>query len=85
LNNLAWACFECNTCKAGDIASYDTETGELTPFYNPRAHTWDEHFAMDGPTIIGKTPIGRVTIHILQMNVFDHVEMRRYLIEADLW
>jgi hypothetical protein len=33
LENLAWACFQCNVSKGSDIASYDIETRELThPF-----------------------------------------------------
>jgi len=33
--NLAWACFECNTTKGSDIASIDQITDELTLLYNP--------------------------------------------------
>jgi 5-methylcytosine-specific restriction endonuclease McrA len=51
LDNLAWACFECNTNKAGDISRYDYETKELTPLYNPRTQLWDDHFEMQGANI----------------------------------
>lgn len=63
LDNLAWACFQCNSTKSSDIASYDNNL--LTPLYNPRTQVWDEHFEMDGAIIIGKTPEGRVTVRTL--------------------
>jgi 5-methylcytosine-specific restriction endonuclease McrA len=31
IENLAWACFQCNIAKGTDVAGYDRETGELTP------------------------------------------------------
>jgi hypothetical protein len=42
--NLAWACFHCNVAKGSDIASYDPETQQLTPLFNPRIQPWREHF-----------------------------------------
>ena len=85
LDNLAWACFQCNNTKGSDIASYDEVTGNLTPLYNPRTEEWHTHFMMDGPIIIGKTAIGRVTIRLLQLNHPEQVETRRNLIAAGLW
>lgn len=84
-DNLAWACFECNTYKIRDVASYDPTTKMLTPFYNPRTQKWDDHFEITGAIINGKTPIGRVTVQMLQMNNEAQVEMRRDLIDTDLW
>ena len=36
----------------------------------PRQHQWEEHFATEPETgaIVGLTPVGRVTIHRLQIN-----------------
>jgi hypothetical protein len=85
LDNLAWACFQCNNSKGSDIASYDKETNTLAPLYNPRQDWWDDHFILDNSIIVGKTPIGRVTVRILQMNHPDQIETRAYLLEADLW
>ena len=31
LDNLAWACFNCNVFKGSDIAGYDPDTGDLVP------------------------------------------------------
>lgn len=84
-DNLAWACFQCNNNKGSDIASYDKETNTLAPLFNPRQDRWDDHFTLDNSVIVGKTPIGRVTIRILQMNHQDQIETRAYLIAAGLW
>ena len=85
LDNLAWACFQCNGNKDSDIASYDRGMGDLTPLYNLRTNHWNEHFVMDAPVIVGRTVIGRVTVRILQMNHPNRVETRSYLIDAGLW
>jgi hypothetical protein len=85
LHNLAWACFRCNASKGTDIAAYDPQTGVLTPLFNPRTQSWEEHFELDGNRIIGKTPVGRVTVFLLDFNHPDQVETRRLLIAAGLW
>ena len=36
LNNLALACHQCNLHKGTNLASFDPDTGELTPLFNPR-------------------------------------------------
>jgi hypothetical protein len=85
LDNLAWACFDCNTNKGSDLSAYDDITKQLTPLYNPRTQKWDEHFEVNNAIINGKTDVGRVTVRLLQMNDPDRVETRRELIEANLW
>ncbi len=85
LDNLAWACFQCNLCKGANIASIDLETDNLVRLFNPRTQIWDDHFVLDGAMISGKTPTGRVTIEILQINHPDQIETRKHLIEDDLW
>lgn len=47
-DNLALACPYCNRFKGTDLGSLDPETGQLTPFFNPRAQRWAEHFRLDG-------------------------------------
>lgn len=85
LENLAWACFDCNTNKSDDISGYDELTGELTPLFNPRRQSWNEHFGISDAVIIGKTPVGRVTARLLQMNETSRLKARRELIEKGLW
>jgi hypothetical protein len=84
--NLAWACFRCNNGKGRDIASIDEETKQLTPLYNPRTQNWNDHFEMNAEAVIvGKTPIGRVTVRLLEMNRERQIEIRRNLIEEGRW
>jgi 5-methylcytosine-specific restriction endonuclease McrA len=85
VENLAWACFECNTNKAGDISAYDYETKELTPLYNPRTQLWDDHFEMQSALIAAKTAVGRVTIRLLQLNESHRVESRQNLSNKGRW
>jgi len=79
LDNLAWACFDCNRFKGSDIASRDVVSGELVPLFHPRMHRWDEHFQLEGGRIIPLTPIGRVTAFLLKFNLSQRVEVRATL------
>jgi hypothetical protein len=81
--NLAWACFSCNLRKGPNIAGLDPETGELTPLFNPRADPWSEHFEWNGVWLRGKTPIGRATVAVLDINHVDSVAVRGALREEE--
>jgi hypothetical protein len=81
LSNLALACPDCNAHKGPNLTSIDPETGEVVALFNPRRQTWTEHFFMRGPQILGRTPTGRATVKLLQMNEEVRVEMRRRLQE----
>ncbi len=85
INNLALACFECNTSKGSNIAAYDPETGQLVPLFNPRTQDWPEHFILDGFRIRGTTPEGRATSHILNMNDPSQIDARRFFINTGRW
>jgi 5-methylcytosine-specific restriction endonuclease McrA len=50
-DNLALCCTLCNRFKGTDIASIDVETGHLTPLFNPRLDTWDEHYRFQNSEI----------------------------------
>lgn len=80
LRNLCWACAACNAAKGPNVASYDPETDELVPLFNPRTDRWDEHFAWAGPRLLGKTPIARATIDVLRINDPHRVAHRAQLI-----
>ncbi len=84
-DNLAWACFECNVSKSENISSYDRITGQLIPLFHPRKQHWGDHFEMNEEIINGKDAIGRVTIHILDMNHPDQLETRRILLQIGAW
>jgi len=80
LRNLALSCFWCNSHKGSDIAGLDPRTHKLRPLFNPRRHKWSRHFRWQGPFLRGRTPIGRVTIVVLQINDPFRVALRAALI-----
>ncbi len=82
-NNLCLACYKCNSHKSHDLTGFDPETGEISRFYHPRHHQWNGHFELLATMeIIGKTPEGRATVNVFQMNAPDRVETRRILAEV---
>jgi hypothetical protein len=84
LENLAWACFECNVNKGTDIASYN-EMGILIPLFNPRTQQWNDHFVFEDAWLKAKTDIGQITIEILQINHEEQLELRKTLMESGLF
>jgi hypothetical protein len=83
--NLALTCMRCNRRKGPNVGSFDPETGELAPFYNPRTQAWNAHFKLEGALIQPLTPEGRVTVKILRLNDLDRLEERQRLIELGLY
>src|SRR5271156_4058676 len=75
--NLALACYYCNSYKGSDIAGIDPSTGRIVRLFHPRNDRWAEHFVWDGPTLRGLSAIGRATIHVLWINPPLAVESRR--------
>ncbi len=84
-SNLCLSCFYCNSFKGSDISSLDRVTRKLTPLFNPRRHKWTTHFRWQGATLIGRTPIGRVTVALLHINDDYRVELRESLIEEGVF
>jgi hypothetical protein len=78
--NLALCCVRCNKYKGSDLASIDPVTGKAEPLFHPRRHRWDEHLL--GAEIVARTPTGRVTVRLLQMNRPERITERVALIEA---
>jgi 5-methylcytosine-specific restriction endonuclease McrA len=83
--NLCLSCFYCNSFKGSDISSVDAVTRRLTPLFNPRRHKWSRHFRWEGPYLVGRTAIGRVTLELLKINDPFRVELREELIEEGLF
>jgi hypothetical protein len=79
-DNLALACFRCNLYKGPNIAGIDPLLGELTPLFHPRRNSWTDHFEWAGAELVGRSPIGRVTIAVLAINHPDAVAVRESLI-----
>ena len=80
LENLALACLQCNRHKGPNIAGLDPATGEIVRLYHPRLDRWQDHFELSGSILMGRTPVGRVTIAILAMNDADFLAVRQALI-----
>lgn len=80
LNNLAYACPDCNYFKGSDIGSYSHEQGKFVRFFNPRIDEWSMHFEFKDAVIQPKTSIATVTVHIFQMNLPERIEVRKALI-----
>src|SRR5208282_5243773 len=78
--NLALACPYCNRFKGPNLSAIDPETGTLVPVFNPRTQSWQEHFALMGGEIVGRTPVGRATAGLLNMNEELRLEMRLELL-----
>ena len=83
-SNLALSCPRCNASKWAFVDGVDPITGDSVPLFNPRSHSWTEHFEWS-PTVPlfleGRTPIGRATIVRLKMNDADPLKIRRLLLE----
>ena len=78
-DNLAWACFYCNTCKGPNLAGLDPITGALTRLFHPRRDPWSEHFEWRATWLSGKTAVGRATIQVLNINHLEAVALREAL------
>lgn len=76
LDNLALACPECNYHKGPNLTGRDPDTGEIEPLFHPRKDKWEEHFAVVNARISGKTPVGRTTVWLLEMNTEEKMRWR---------
>ncbi|MBW3624304.1 MAG: HNH endonuclease [Armatimonadetes bacterium] len=74
--NLALACHHCNLHKGPNLAGIDPNTGQMEPLFNPRTQLWEDHFEPHGVRIIGRTPVGRVTVRVMDMNSDEQRELR---------
>jgi hypothetical protein len=79
--NLALACPHCNRYKGPNIAGLDPHSRQLVHLFHPRTDLWTEHFEFAGPRILGRTAIGRATVHVLAMNTDDRLLLRLELLK----
>ena len=84
-SNLALSCFRHNSFNDSDISRIDKNTRKLTPLFNPRRHKWATHFRWEGPHLVGRTAIGRVTVALLHINDEYRIELREMLIEEGVF
>src|SRR5436305_462024 len=81
LNNLALACFPCNHHKGPNIAGIDRKTRKVIGLFNPRRHSWPRHFRWEGARLVGRTPVGRVTIAVLKIDLAHRLALRQLLMD----
>jgi 5-methylcytosine-specific restriction endonuclease McrA len=74
--NLALACHFCNRQKGPNLAGLDPDTGRLTRLFHPRTDVWSAHFQSHAGRRLGRTPVGRTTVRVLNMNQPDRVRLR---------
>ncbi|MBI5761759.1 MAG: HNH endonuclease [Planctomycetales bacterium] len=69
-DNLALACRNCNERRSNRREGTDSTTAEPAPLFDPRLDTWSDHFvwSQDRLRIVGRTPAGRATVALLDMN-----------------
>jgi hypothetical protein len=53
--------------------------------FNPRRHNWRHHFRWQGPVLVGRTPIGRATVIVLEINLPYRVALRQSLIDEGVF
>lgn len=80
--NLALACDRCNLNKGPNLSGIDPDNGRIVSLFHPRQQSWEEHFELRGPFIIGLTSIGRATVAVLKMNEGRRVQLRSQLLAA---
>ncbi|MCB0534097.1 MAG: HNH endonuclease [Lewinellaceae bacterium] len=82
LDNLAYACPICNSNKGTDVGTVLEKEETFVRFFNPRKHSWSDHFYLKKGRIQSKSPIGLATIKILDFNKPERILERRELIAA---
>jgi hypothetical protein len=78
-------CFYYNSFNGSDISSLEGVRRRLTPLFNPRRQKWSRHFRWEGPYLLGRTAIGRVTIDLLKISDPFRVEFREELMAEGLF
>ncbi|HLZ51372.1 MAG TPA: HNH endonuclease signature motif containing protein [Candidatus Acidoferrum sp.] len=77
LENLALACPGCNLHKTDKTTAADPPTGEQVALFHPLRHLWSEHFQFKGYEIEGRTPVGRATVAMLDLNHSRRLRVRQ--------
>ncbi len=77
LENLAYACPDCNYYKGTDLGTFLHDHENIIRFFNPRIDNWFDHFESIEGVLHSKTDIGTATIKIFQINQFDRIQIRK--------
>lgn len=81
LDNLALACHGCNLKKSDKTEGFDTVSEENSRLFNPRKDVWKKHFGwtQNYLIIVGLTPVGRVTVELMNLNRKGLINRRKLL------
>jgi hypothetical protein len=79
-SNLCWTCYHCNLHKGPNLGGVDPMSGKKQWLFNPRRMKWSRHFRWVGPILVGRTPTGRTTVEVLNINDDEYVQTRAALI-----
>lgn len=85
LSNLAYGCLACNKRKGPNLTGIDSKTHKPVRLFHPRRRRWHRHSRWQGPVLLGRTAMGRITIKVLAINDPLSVETRRVLIEEGVF
>jgi hypothetical protein len=80
VENLSNSCLRCNLHKGTNLSGLDPIDHLIVNLFNPRKQKWSDHFAWNGPMIIGITAVGRATVATLRMNNPERVRLRSLLL-----
>jgi hypothetical protein len=85
LDNLCLACDRCNLHKGPNLSGIDPQSQVIVALFNPRRDEWNSHFQLIGGEIVGRTPSGRATAKVLQMNSPRRRALRERLLVDGSW
>lgn len=85
--NLALACRSCNLCKGNRMSGVFFGSKAKVRFFHPREDQWSEHFQVniESGEILGRTPVGEVTVEYLKVNSPAQVTARQLWIRLSLF
>ena len=66
--NLALACVSCSLRKGARRWVLDPANGAQAELFNPRLHSWSDHFQVQNFQVNGKSPTGRASVAALKLN-----------------
>ena len=85
IDNLALASERCNLHKGPNLTGIDPLDDSVAMLFHPRRDDWDEHFELQDSVLVGRTPAGRTTVELLQMNVLRRRQLRASLMSEGRW
>jgi 5-methylcytosine-specific restriction endonuclease McrA len=71
--NLAYACFPCNSSKGSDIGTVLLPDMTFVRLFNPRIDIWTAHFILQNGVFYPQTLEAQATIKILKLNAKNRI------------